>query len=128
MIVLIFRGKPLQNGDCVIYGRLIHLNGLEAPLKCRVLFYGLMIFLKGCRAHALQFAACEGRFKDICRVHRPFGTTRTDESMDFVQEKDDIPGAARLIHNAFQALLKLSAILGARDNTRHIDGDNTLGL
>ena len=48
--------------------------------------------------------------------------------MDLVEEEDDVPRPARLVDNLLEPLLELAAILSAGDETRHIEGDDSLGL
>ena len=46
----------------------LHHHLLESPLQCPVLLDVLAVFVQGCRADALNFAPCQGRFEHVGRV------------------------------------------------------------
>ena len=64
----------------------------------------------------MQFAARQCRFQQIGRVHRPFGGTRPDQRVHFIDEQDDLAvRALHLIKHGLQSFLELAAIFGTRD-------------
>ena len=61
MIDLIALFKSAEDGDGVLNGRLIDLNGLESAFERRVLFDVLAVLVKCRCADAVQLAAREHR-------------------------------------------------------------------
>ena len=99
---------------------------METALERGVFLDVLAILVHGRRADALQFAATQRRLDDVRRVHRAFGRTRADDRVQLVDKKNDILGAANLIHDRFDALFELAAIFCARDHQREIERDHAL--
>ena len=61
MIDLIALFKSAEDGDGILNGRLIDLNGLEPAFERRVLFDVLAVLVKGSCTDAVQLAAREHR-------------------------------------------------------------------
>src|SRR6266705_1550954 len=77
----------------------------------------------------LMLAACEGRLQHVARVDRAFRLARSDHGVQLVDEDD---GAAlvlrKLFQHGLQALLELAAVLGAREQRRHVEREHPLPL
>ena len=54
----------------------------------------------------------------------PSGGTRTDDGVQFVNEQNDILGAADFIHDGFDAFFKLAAIFCSGDHQGEVEGDD----
>src|SRR5262249_27468670 len=97
-------------------------NRSETTIKRRVLGNGLAVFLVSCRAYTYQFAARQSRFQDIGRVQIAInGVARTDNSVDFVNEQNDVSSILDFIHDADQALFELTT--QARPSDQRTDFD-----
>ena len=73
----------------------------------------------------MEFAAGEHGFEHIARIHGPFGFARADNSMNFVDKKNDGPfGFYDFVENGFEAFLKFPAELGSGYEGGEIEGDN----
>ena len=84
----------------------------------------LRVLVQSGRADALEFAAAQGGLDDVRGVHRAFGGTGADDGVQLVNEQDDVLGAPDFIHDGLDALLELSAILGAGDHKGEVEGDH----
>ena len=77
----------------------------------------------------MQFAARERRLEHVARVHRALGLARADHGVHFVDEDDGLAFVLRdVVEHGLQALLELAAILGARQQRRHVERQHALAL
>ena len=91
----------------------------------RVLFDVLAELVEGRGADALQLAARERGLDDVAGVDCSLGGACADQGVQFIDEQDDLAGgAADLVHDALHALLELTAILGARDESGQVERDD----
>jgi len=128
VVVLIPRAQPLEDLYGLVYGRLLDHYGLEAPLEGGVLFDVHLVFVQGGRTDALKLAARQGRLEDIGGVYGPLRRARSDDGVQFIDEDDDVLRAANLLHDAFEALLELSAVFRAGHDRRDIQRQDALVL
>ncbi len=126
MMLLIPGRDALENLDRVRDRRLVNLHRLEATLQRRVFFDRLVIFLQGRRAYALEFAAGERGLEDVRGVHRAFRAAGADHGVDFIEEQNNVPGAARFVDNLLEPLLELAAVLRSRHDPRHVERHDAL--
>ena len=138
---LVLGAQPLEDQDRVLNGRGLDLDRLEAALESRILFDIFTVFVQRGGPDALKLAATERRFDNIRSIHGPLGGTRADDGVQLVDEKNDVPVLADLIHHRLDALFKLAAVFRARhhkgeiecddffvnEELRDITGDNFLG-
>jgi hypothetical protein len=59
---------------------------LETALKRGIFFNVLAVFIERGGADAVQFAARQGRFEHIARIHRAIGFARTHQGVDFINK------------------------------------------
>ena len=116
VMVLVFRAEALEDQNGLVDGGSFDLDRLEAPFQSRVFLDVLAVLVERGGADALQFAAAEGGLDDVRGVHRAFGGAGADDRVQLVNEQDDVLGAANLVHDGFDALFELAAILGAGDH------------
>ena len=119
--------KTTQDGDRILYGRLLHHDPLKTTLQCRILFDVFAVFVKGRRTDAAQFAACQHRFEQVGRIHRSLGLSGTDQIVDLIDEQNDT--AVRILHffqYCLQTFLKFTAVLCAGNQSTHIQFDQLL--
>ena len=109
--------------------RLIYQNHLEPTLQGFILFKILLILIKSCCSDSPQFPSCQGRLQDIGCVHCSISSAGSDQSMNFIYEKDYIPlGFDHLVNHTFQPLFEFAFILGTGNQSTHIQGVNLLVL
>ena len=99
-------------------------DALETPLKSGVLLDVFAVFVEGCGTDALDFTAREGGLEYVGSVDRAFSTTRTNERVQFVDEEDDVLGAANFVHHRLDALFKLAAVFRAGDHHGEVEHDD----
>ena len=121
---LVLRTQAFQDQNRFFDRRRFDFHGLEAAFQRGVLFDVLAILVQRGRADALQFAAAKRRLDDVRGVHRAFGGTGADDRVQLVDEQDDVFRAADLVHDRLDALFELSAVFGAGDHQREVEGDD----
>ena len=115
-----------QNPRSVLFVWRGNLDGLEAALERPVFLDGFAVLGRRGRADALDFAARKGRFQDIGGVERTFRRSRADQRVQLIDEDDGVLILHQLLHDGLQALFKLAAVLGARDDQRKIQRQDPL--
>ena len=74
----------------------------------------------------MDFAARERRFQDVRRVDGAFGPAGSDERVHFVDEENRILRATHFVHQRFDALFELTAVLRPGDHHRQVEDDDAL--
>ena len=115
-----------QDLDGVRHRWLTHHHRLEAPFQGRIPLDVLAVFIQGGGADALQLAPGQGRLENIGSVDRPLSCTSTDQGVHLVDHEDHIAGGADLLHDLLEALLELTAILGAGHQQADIQSEHPL--
>ena len=128
MMRLVAVAQALEDGDCVLSGRLVDLHGLEAALERGVLFDVLAVFIQRGRADDLHLAAAQRGFQDVGRVGRALGGARAHQHVHLIDKQDGILFGGQLFDDLFDALLELAAVLGARDHAGQVERDDALVL
>ena len=126
VVLLVARLERSQDLDRVLDARLLDIDGLEATLEGWVLGEVLAEFLGRGGADNLEGTTREHGLEHGARIDRTLGRTRTDDGVHLVNKQDDVVGFGRLLDHVLEALLKLTAILGARDKTRQIERPDIL--
>ena len=121
VVLLKPRTKPLQNAQRLLLRRLAHQHLPEPALQRCILFNVLSILLQRRRADELNLAPPERRFEKICRVYRALGAARADNRVHLVDKENHVPRPADLRENVTDALFKLAAVFGPRQNTCQIE-------
>ena len=78
------------------------------------------------RAQHAAHRARQRRLEHVGGVDRALGAAGADQRVEFVDEEDDVLGAADLVHDGLDALLELAAVLGAGDDRAQVEGDDAL--
>ena len=99
---------------------------LETAFQCTIFFDGFAVFVQCGGAYALYLSACQCRFQHIGSIHRPCSRTCSNDGVYLIDEEDDIGVFLQLIEYRAQALLELSAILGAGHHGSHVEHHYTL--
>ena len=109
--------------DGLLNRRLVGEHRLEAPGEGRVLLDVLLILGQRGRADAAKFAARERGLQHVRGVHRAFGGARAHHGVQLVDEENDLAvGFGDRLEDGLEAILELTAILGARDQRAHVEG------
>ena len=104
-------------------------NLLETALQGSVLLDVLAVFLERGGANQAQFAAGQHRFQHIGGCDRSFSATSTHQRVEFINKCDDLAlGIIDLFQDCFEALFKLTPILRASNQGRHVQGNQLLSL
>ena len=113
--------EAAQNGNGVLFGRLVDQNLLESPLQGGVLLDVLAVFVKRGRAHAVQLTPRQRRLEHIAGVHGTLGLAGADHGVQLIDEQDH-PALllGELVEHPLEALLEFAAELGSGDQGAHI--------
>ena len=99
---------------------------LETAFQGAILLNVLSIFIQGGGADTLYLSTRQSRLQHIGSIHRTGCGSCTYNSVNFVDEKDDIRIFLQLVDYRTDTFLKLSAILRSGHNRGHIEHHNTL--
>ena len=126
VVLLVARLERGQDLDRVLDARLLDIDGLEATLEGRVLGEVLAELLGRGGTDDLESTACENGLEHGARVDGALGRAGTDDGVHLVNKQDDVVSLGGLLDHVLEALLKLTAILGARDKTRQVERPDIL--
>ena len=126
VVLLVARLERGQDLDRVLDARLLDIDGLEATLEGRVLGEVLAEFLGRGGADNLEGTAREHGLEHGARVDGALGGTGTDDGVHLIDKQDDVVGLGCLLDHVLEALLELTAILGARNETRQVERPDIL--
>jgi len=84
----------------------------------------LRVLGQGGGTDALQFPRLKDGLMMLDASIAPSAASGTDDGVQLVDEKDDIPGPADLVHDGFDPLLELAAILGPGHHEGKVEGDD----
>ena len=82
------------------------------------------ILIKRGRTDHTDLALCQRGLKDIRRVHGAFCVSGTHDVMHLINDQNDVLVLRRLIDNILHTALKLTAELGSRNHSGHIQKIN----
>jgi hypothetical protein len=129
VVGVVARLEAAQDGDGVGDAGLADVDGLEATFEGLVLLDVLAVLLERGGADAAQLAAGQGGLEQVAGVHGAFGLAGADQRVELVDEEND--AAIRVDHgldDGLEALLELTAILGAGDQGAHVQRDELFVL
>ena len=129
MVLLVFVLDAAQDGDRVFHRRLGDQHGLETARERLVLLDVFAVLVERRRADRVQLAAGQRRLEDVARVHGALGRAGAHDGVQLVDEEDDLAvGLLDLLEHRLEAVLKLTAVLGARDQGGHVQLHQVLVL
>ena len=120
MVILVLLAKTFQDLDCLLHRRWIDDYCLESTLQRPIFFDVLAVLVERRRTDALQLAARERGLEHVARVDRAFRCASADQRVQLVDEENDVLVLRDLIHDGFETLLELPAVLRTRDHGRHV--------
>ena len=120
--------QAAQDLDRVVDRWLAHLHRLEAALQCGIALDVLAVLIERGGADALQLAACQSRLEDVGGIDGTLGGPGADQGVHLVDHQDHVPGATDLLHDFLEALLELTAVLGAGHQQADVEGEDALVL
>ena len=126
MVGFVARAQSLQNLHALLRRWLADRDRLEAALQRGVLFNILAVLGERRRANDPQFAATQRGLNDVRRVHRALSAARADDGVQFVNEQNHAAILDNLVNDAFDALLKLTAVFGTRNHAAQIQRQHAL--
>ena len=126
MVLLVAAAQVVQDLQRFVGRGRLELYLLEAAFECAVLFDGFAVFVDGGSADALHFAACQGRFQDIGGIETARRRTGTDNRVYLIDEKNDFIVLFEFFDELAQTFFKLSAILRAGHDGRHVERHDAL--
>ena len=128
MMLFIFGRDSPKDLNGLFYRGLLHMNSLESPLKCCILFHIFMIFRYRSGTNELKFSSCQRRLQNVGGIDCALCTSCPDDRMHFVQEKNDIAIFLNLTNHLFDSFLKLTTIFRACHHSGQIQCEKPLIL
>src|SRR5688572_18050346 len=122
MVLLEARPQPAQDLDRFRHRGLDDVDLLEAARERVVLLEDAAVFLVSRRADAAQLAVGERGLDQVRRVHHAARcSARADYGVDLVDEQDRTLKLLDLRQHGLEALLEVTAVLGAGDQRAEIE-------
>jgi hypothetical protein len=115
VVLLVALAEALEDLHRVGDRRLVNLDLLEATLEGGVALEVLAVLVERRRADRLELTPRQGRLQDRGSVDRALGGAGADQVVELVDEEHDVAALGDLLHHLLQALLELTAVLGAGD-------------
>ncbi len=110
MILLIVIAQTLENCNRIPERRFRHDDRLQAALQGGVFFNVLAVFFQRGGADQAHFAAGQGRFHNISRVHGAFRPAGANQQMQLVNKDDGSLVFDDFSHSFFEPFFELAAI------------------
>src|SRR5215213_9293183 len=126
VVCLIPVPQTAKNIDRVGNRRLRHLDRLEAALQGGVHLHILAILVQGRGADGLKLAPGQHWLEDARGIDRAFGSTRSDQGVDLVDEQHDVTPSLDLLQYLLQALLEVAAVTASGDQRAKVQGVDLL--
>lgn len=128
VVLFVLRADAFEDFNGLLVAWWFDGDGLETTIKGGVFFDVFAVLVEGSCANALDLAAGHCWLEDIGRVDRTLGTACTNERVEFIDEEDDVSGAADFVHDGFNAFFELAAVLGTRDHHREVEAHNPFSI
>ncbi|OQA08532.1 MAG: hypothetical protein BWY66_00948 [bacterium ADurb.Bin374] len=115
----------MQDAQRLGLRRLGEVDLLEPARESPVFFEMILEFLIGARADAPHPAAVQQRFEQVRRVHRAAAhRAGADDSVDFVDEQDDLFLLLERLDDGLQPGLEIPAVSRSGEKGAHIEGED----
>ena len=86
----------------------------------------LAVLIQGGGTNGLQFTASQHWLEDRSCINSAFGRSSTNQSVNLIDEGDDVTASADLLGHLLEALLEVTAVARTSDQASHIQGVNLL--
>ena len=113
--------ESTQNRYGVLHTGFTHHHRLESALESGILLDVFPILIQGRRPDGAQLPSCKLRFQKIRGVHRSLSRPSSDDGVQLINEKNDLPLAGSdLLEEGFEAILELPTKFGASNHGTNI--------
>ncbi len=119
-MALIERLKTREDRDRLLPRGLLDIYRLKTPLESRVLLDIFPVFVGGRRADQLYLPSGQGGLQNVGGVQRALRAAGADDRVELIDKEENVAVLRSLVHDIFDALLKLAPVLGARDHAGKI--------
>ena len=126
MVLLVLRYDALQDRIALLFTRFIDRHRLETTFERCILFDVPPVLIEGRRTDDLELTTGQGRLQDIRRIECTLSTASTDDGMQLIDKEQNLSVLHGFGDDALDALLKLTAVLRARDHAGDIERHDTL--
>ena len=111
--LLVMGFQVAEDLDGLRHVRGLHDDLLEAAVQGAVLLHDLRELVHRGRAHALEFAAGEGRLEHVRRVQAARRAAGAHDGVELVDEQDQVRIRLGFLDDGLEALLEVAAVFGA---------------
>ena len=110
---LVMGFQVAEDLDGLRHVRGLHDDFLEAAVQGAVLLHDLRELVHRGRAHALEFAAGEGRLEHVRRVQAARGAAGAHDGVELVDEQDQVRIRLGFLDDGLEAFLEVATVFGA---------------
>ncbi len=122
VVVLVALLQSAEDGDGGVLVGLVDHHFLESAFERLVFLEVFLILVERGGADAAEFAARQCRLEDVGGVHGAFALACSDESVDFVDEEDNLAfGRGHFVDDGLQTFLEFALVLGTGHEGAHIE-------
>ena len=102
--------QTLEDFNGVGDSGLFNLDRLETTFECSVLFEMLAVLVECGGTNGLEFTTSKHRLENAGRIDCAFGSTSTNEGVDFVDEQNDVAACLDFFEHLLEALFEIAAV------------------
>ena len=107
---LVAIAQTLEDFNGVGDGGLFNLDRLEPTLECSVLFEMLAVLVECGGTNGLEFTTSKHWLENAGRIDGAFGSTSSNEGVDFVDEQNDVAACLDFFEHLLEALFEIAAV------------------
>ncbi len=128
MMAFVAVTQTLEDFDGVFHRRFLNLDRLEATLKGGVLLQVLAVLVERGGTNGLQLTSGQHGLEDGSGIDGTLGGTGTHQSVQLVDEQDDVAPGLDLFQDLLQPLLEITAVAGTGNQGAQIEGVQLLAV
>ena len=118
--------QALENLDGFVHSRRLYHYFLEPAVERAVLFHDFGEFIHGRGSDALDFSAGKGGLEHICGIEAASGATGSDDSVELVDEQDEVGVGSGRCDDGLDAFFEVAAVFGAGHHRSDVQRDDAL--
>ena len=122
MVVLISLFQPAQDSNGALLVGFIDHDDLETAFEGLVLLKVFLVLVECGGTDTAQVSTGQSGLEDVCGVHGTTALAGTHQSVDFVDEQDNLSlGLSDFVNDRFESFLKFSLIFCTCNQCAHVE-------
>src|SRR5690606_35314421 len=126
VVIFVLRLNVVEDLNRLIHAWRINHDFLEPAVERFIFLNVHSVLIESRGTNALQFASCECWFEDVASIERSACSTRSNDSMQLIDEEDYIPVLLEFVHYRLHPFFELTTILCTCYEGSKVKRDHTL--